>query len=103
MIPQGVSIGSETSGWVFNITVRNSVLKGTNLAVRLKTSRGRGGGIKDVLYENLTGSTNGGIQINTLRAGLGNIDEVRRLGVEVEQTNQISYQNIGDAHAHSHR
>jgi polygalacturonase len=33
----------------YNITIRNSVLHGTNLAVRLKTSRGRGGGIEDVL------------------------------------------------------
>ena len=61
----GVSIGSETSGMCYNITIRNSVLHGTNLAVRLKTSRGRGGGIEDVLYENLTGSTNAGIQLNT--------------------------------------
>lgn len=61
----GVSIGSETSGMVRNITIRDSVLDGTNLAVRLKTSRGRGGGIEDVLYSNLSGSTSAGIQINT--------------------------------------
>jgi polygalacturonase len=61
----GVSIGSETSGWVTDVVVRNSVLDGTNLAVRLKTSRGRGGGIEGVLYENLSGRTNGGIQLNS--------------------------------------
>jgi hypothetical protein len=38
---------------------RDSILHGTNLAVRLKTARGRGGGIKDVLYQNLSGTTNG--------------------------------------------
>jgi len=59
----GVSIGSETSGWVRNITIRDSVLHGTNLAVRLKTCRGRGGGIEDVLYQNLTGSVVSAIQI----------------------------------------
>eukprot|EP01043_Picozoa_sp_COSAG02_P058525 COSAG02_NODE_7298_length_3077_cov_81.755876_4_plen_393_part_00 len=61
----GVSIGSETSGWVTDVIVRDSILAGTNLAVRLKTSRGRGGGIERVLYENLSGHTNGGIQLNT--------------------------------------
>ena len=30
----GVSIGSETSGWIRNITIRDSKLDGTNLAVR---------------------------------------------------------------------
>ena len=60
----GVSIGSETSGWVKNIVVRDSILHGTNLAVRLKTARGRGGGIANVLYENLVGSTNAGISFN---------------------------------------
>lgn len=56
-----------------NITIRNSVLHMTNLAVRLKTSRGRGGGIEDFLYENLTGSTNGGIQLNTHYGTLSSI------------------------------
>lgn len=59
----GVSIGSETSGWVRNITIRDSVLDGTNLAVRIKSMRGRGGGVEDVLYENLSGSTVSGIQL----------------------------------------
>ena len=59
----GVSIGSETSGWVRNVTIRNSRLDGTNLAVRIKTMRGRGGGVEDVLYQNMTGSTISGIQI----------------------------------------
>jgi polygalacturonase len=48
---------------VRNITIRDSYLKGTNLAVRLKTMRGRGGGIEDVLYENLQGSVESAIQI----------------------------------------
>lgn len=59
----GVSIGSETSGWVRNITIRDSVLHGTNLAVRIKSMRGRGGGVEDVLYQNLTGSVISGLQL----------------------------------------
>ena len=60
-----MSIGSETSGWVTDVVVRDSALDGTNLAVRLKTSRGRGGGIQNVVYLHLSGKTNGGIQLNT--------------------------------------
>lgn len=59
----GVSIGSETSGWVRNITIRNSTLHGADLAVRIKTDRGRGGGVEDVLFENLAGITEAGIQL----------------------------------------
>ena len=36
-----------------NITIRDSRLDGTNLAVRIKTCRGRGGGVEDVLYASL--------------------------------------------------
>ena len=43
----GVSIGSETSGWIRNVTIRDSNLDGTALAVRIKTMRGRGGGVED--------------------------------------------------------
>jgi len=59
----GVSIGSETSGWVRNVTIRDSVLDGTNLAVRIKSMRGRGGGVEDVLYQNLTGSVISAVQL----------------------------------------
>lgn len=59
----GVSIGSETSGWIRNVTVRNSHLNGADLAVRIKTDRGRGGGVEDVLFENLSGTTKAGIQL----------------------------------------
>ena len=38
----GVAIGSETSGGVFNVTVRNSVFTGLSLrTLRVKTARGR--------------------------------------------------------------
>ena len=43
--------------------LRDSKLDGTNLAVRIKTMRGRGGGVENVLYQNLTGSVLAGIQL----------------------------------------
>lgn len=58
----GVTIGSETSGWIRNVTIRDSVLAGADLAVRIKTARGRGGGAEDILFQNLIGTTQAGIQ-----------------------------------------
>eukprot|EP00911_Craspedida_sp_UC1_P002381 UC1_evm2s1780 len=60
----GVSIGSETSGWVRNVTIRNSALAGTNTAVRLKSCRGRGGGIENVVYDGLNGEVGEAIQVS---------------------------------------
>ena len=60
----GVSIGSETGGWITNVTVRDSTLEGTNVAVRLKSARTRGGGIQGVLYSNLSGTANAAVQIS---------------------------------------
>lgn len=59
----GVSIGSETSGWVRDILIRNSELNGTNLAVRIKSMRGRGGGVEGVVYDGLRGSVKAAIQL----------------------------------------
>lgn len=64
----GVSIGSETSGWVRDVVVRDSELHGTDLAVRIKSKRGRGGGVEDVVYERLRGSVRAAIQL-TLNYG----------------------------------
>ena len=46
----GVSIGSETSGWVRNVAIRNSSLDGTDTAVRIKSCRGRGGAMQAAVY-----------------------------------------------------
>lgn len=61
----GVAIGSETSGWIRDVVVRENLLNGIEAVVRLKSMRGRGGGIERVLYENETGVVTGqAIQIN---------------------------------------
>ena len=59
----GVSIGSETSGWVRNVTIRQGTLSGTDRAVRIKSARGRGGGVEGVLYENLSGAVDEAISL----------------------------------------
>lgn len=50
----GCSFGSETSGGDRRVTVRNCTFDGTDIGVRLKSDRTRGGLVEDVVYENLT-------------------------------------------------
>lgn len=49
----GVSIGSEMSGGVANVDVRDSVFKNARHGFRIKTTKSRGGFIKDVRVENV--------------------------------------------------
>ena len=51
----GLSIGSETSGSIFNVTFENLILKGTDRGPRIKSCRGRGGHIDGIVYRNITG------------------------------------------------
>lgn len=50
----GCSFGSETSGSVKRVTVRNCTFEDTDIGVRFKSDRTRGGLVEDVVYENLT-------------------------------------------------
>lgn len=49
----GVTLGSEVSGGVYNITLRNLKYHGTDCGFRIKSSIARKGYIKDILVENL--------------------------------------------------
>jgi polygalacturonase len=50
----GMSVGSETSGGLRNMLVRNCSFTGTDAGIRIKSSRNRGGPVENVTYENLT-------------------------------------------------
>ena len=50
----GLSIGSETSGSIYNVTFENLILKGTDRGPRIKSCRGRGGHIDGIVYRNIT-------------------------------------------------
>ncbi|CAH9106400.1 unnamed protein product [Cuscuta epithymum] len=54
MVSAGVSIGSEMSGGVSNITVENLHVWSSRRAVRIKTAPGRGGYVRGITYHNLT-------------------------------------------------
>ncbi|WP_162880797.1 glycosyl hydrolase family 28 protein [Paraliobacillus sediminis] len=49
----GFVIGSEMSGDVRNIQIADCVFSGTDKGIRLKTARGRGGSIENIVIENI--------------------------------------------------
>ncbi|CAN8312547.1 unnamed protein product [Cochlearia groenlandica] len=54
VISAGVSIGSEMSGGISNVTIENLLIWNSRRGVRIKTAPGRGGFIKNITYKNLT-------------------------------------------------
>jgi len=61
----GISVGSETSGGIRNITFQNVTVINAGAGPRIKTSRGRGGVIEELTYKNITvsGCTNDVMEI----------------------------------------
>jgi polygalacturonase len=49
----GVTIGSEMSGGVRNVTVSNCVFHGTDIGIRVKSQRGRGGVVEGLTVSNI--------------------------------------------------
>lgn len=49
----GVVIGSEMSGGVHAVRVNDCVFMGTDIGLRFKSTRGRGGVVEDILVENI--------------------------------------------------
>ncbi|KAM3224495.1 hypothetical protein ACQJBY_057710 [Aegilops geniculata] len=54
LVSAGISIGSEMSGGVANITVENVRIWDSRRGVRIKTAIGRGGYIRNISYSNIT-------------------------------------------------
>ncbi|WJX24447.1 hypothetical protein P8452_13549 [Trifolium repens] len=53
-VSAGISIGSEMSGGVSNVTIENILVWESRRAMRIKTAPGRGGYIRQITYRNLT-------------------------------------------------
>lgn len=49
----GLTIGSETAGMVNNVYVHDCVFTGTDVGIRFKTRRPRGGGGQNIIFENI--------------------------------------------------
>jgi polygalacturonase len=50
----GVTVGSEMSGGVRNVYVNNCIFLGTDLGLRFKSTRGRGGVVESLYYNNVS-------------------------------------------------
>lgn len=50
----GMSIGSETAGGVRNLVVTNCTFNGTTSGIRIKSARGRGGLVENLVYSDIT-------------------------------------------------
>lgn len=50
----GFVVGSEMSGGVKNVNVRNCTFSGTDVGLRFKSTRGRGGVVENIFIENIT-------------------------------------------------
>lgn len=50
----GVTIGSEMSGGVRNVRVTNCIFRGTDIGLRFKSTRGRGGTVENIDISNVT-------------------------------------------------
>jgi polygalacturonase len=49
----GMSIGGETKGGVRNVTVTNCIFDGTENGLRIKSQRGRGGLVEDIVFSDI--------------------------------------------------
>jgi polygalacturonase len=49
----GITVGSETSGGVYNVTFDNITMANTGTGIRMKSQRGRGGLVSDITYKNI--------------------------------------------------
>lgn len=49
----GMSIGSETLGGVRNVLVKHCIFEGTENGIRIKSQRGKGGLVEDIVYEDI--------------------------------------------------
>jgi polygalacturonase len=50
----GMSIGSETVGGVHNVTVKHCTFENTENGLRIKSQRGKGGLVENIVYEDIT-------------------------------------------------
>lgn len=88
-----IGIGSEMSGGVRNVTIMNCVFKGTLRGLRVKTGRGRGGVVEDILASGIImENLNEGISIDMGYEGIS--DKMMPVTEATPVFRNIRYSNI---------
>ena len=92
----GISIGSETVGGVRNVTVRNCTLEDTDNGLRIKSPRGRGGRVENILYTNITmkGMSPTAITITTYYPKIPASDEAQAITAETPMFRDIRISHV---------
>ena len=91
----GVSIGSETVGGVRNVTVRRCRFEGTENGIRIKSPRGRGGTVENLVCEDITMSNVvGAITITTYYPRIPKADTAQAVTAETPKFQHIRIANL---------
>lgn len=93
----GVTLGSEMSGGINNITVKDDIFDGTNIGIRLKTLRGRGGVIQNATFDSIIMKDISGDAFNINSNYTGNGTPLTGTGVVDETTpaiKNLTFNNI---------
>jgi polygalacturonase len=95
-----VTIGSETAGWIRNLVASNITCQGTQMGIRIKSRRGRGGGVEDARFDNWTMEDVGqGINVTNFYLMEGEV----RTGEEPVSKRTPQFRNIAISHVTMNR
>jgi polygalacturonase len=88
----GLTIGSEMSGGVRNVRVQNCVFIGTDVGLRFKSTRGRGGVVEKIYIDDIrmTDIPGDAINFNLYYGGKAPLDEAGELAVSGQQKFSVS-------------
>ncbi|HVU35510.1 MAG TPA: glycoside hydrolase family 28 protein [Opitutaceae bacterium] len=91
----GVTIGSEMSGGVRNVVVTNCVFDGTDIGIRIKSQRGRGGVVEGISVSNVVmQNVPSPFTITTFYAGGDRADEIRPVDEGTPRYRDMLFSNI---------
>jgi polygalacturonase len=95
----GVVIGSETAGGVYDVIAEDCVFTGADRGIRIKTRRGRGGEIRDLVFKNLVMKDNLCPLAINMYYRCGAEDDAKLFSLEKQAVNRVtpSIKNISIA------
>jgi polygalacturonase len=91
----GLSIGSETAGGVRNLTVKRCRFEGTQNGLRIKSPRGKGGRVENLLYEDITmENVQGAITFTCYYPNIPRTDTAQAVGAGTPSFGNIRIHNL---------